>query len=186
MKRRGFTFIEMLVVTAIVILVAAEFCTTMILLFRLQRNRMWNAEFANMQRIARERILYHAVRENDNKIYGGLLGATNLTWSGDGVIGANFQRTGETGAPDYSDRKELETRFKVDGLDDGEAAINDSYVTNGLVFLEIKTSADYDGIHSNRIERVAVPAFLGGGGTFEDLGWGRFIKNPKVTWKAQP
>lgn len=183
-RRSGFTLVEMILAAGLSAVVAAELVAIMVGIFRLEKNKMWNAEFADRLRIARESLLFKSVAPEGDKVYGGLLSATNIYRSGNQLV-ANFARTEKWKAAEFDSRarnsvdlfeNRFKDRFSIDGLDDGTQEIADAYVTNGLAFITVRasirsaTSAENPTGVSNRIERIALPVLDGKG-----LGEGSFL-----------
>lgn len=169
MQRRGFTLIEMVISMTILVIVAAELAMMFVGLFRMQKDRMWNAEFSTALRAQREHILFSAVPAAESKVYGGVLSATNLIWqSGSRRLVANYQRSGRNQTVEYdSNFPELYRQQIIRRLDNGEKVITDLYITNNLVFASIEATVG----DSNRVERIAVPLF---GRSGENL-WADFM-----------
>lgn len=168
MRRAGFSLIEMMIAVTLVAVVTGELAVMMAGLFQLQRRRMWNAELQNKLRVAREQILFLAGARADGKSYGGLIGASNVVWQG-AQLWANFQQA-EKGLPASYDPTpmNLQKRFVITGIDDGENAITGENVTNDLFF--VSTEVMVGG--RTRSERLAVPAF----GRYGTSLWGEFME----------
>ncbi len=185
--RRGFTMVEMLLAVGISVVVAAELVMVFAGIFRLQKDRMWNAEFADRLRVARERLLFNAAPVGGNGRYSGLLCATNIIWTeATGQVQAHFFRQTSNGQVGFDETgRDLSSRVVVRGLDDGEReVVTDALsVTNGLVFVSVMGVVG----GSNRVERIAVPQFEADADEREQL-WGRFISvSPgDIVWREQP
>lgn len=161
MKRMGFSLIEMLIATAIFAFVVTEGSLIFVGLLRMQKDRMWNAEFADRLRVARERLLFHSTYGEEGRS-GGLIGASNLVWyvgSERGQLVANLQKT-LNGTTAYDPVEHNFDAFEIIDVDDGERSITSEQITNSLVFVSVKTTIRPSAHEvSNRVERIAVPLF---------------------------
>lgn len=187
--RRGFTLVEVLFAVAISAVVATELGVVFAGIFRLQKERMWNVEFSERLRAVREQVLFRAAPSGSDGFYGGLLSATNITWVAEtGELRANFQVAGGKGQESAyeAEARELPARIRVVGVDDGLEAVRTQafQVTNDLMFVSVSETITYDGVRSNRVERIAVPVFDKKG---RRPFWDDFItvKPEGIAWKEQ-
>lgn len=187
MGRRGFTLVEMLLAIAITVVVAAELTMVVTGLFRLQREKMWNVEFAHIMRVAHERVLFGAKSPDGETTYGGLIGASNVVWYGNELVANLAQSTEKTTVgfdPDpYNLTYNVGGRFRLRGMDDGVRELTTGeggQITNNVVFLTVEaTLRDGDGTATNRLERIAVPIPDGIKGDRVDP-WDFFLSNPVI------
>lgn len=191
MMRRAFTVVEMLIAVGLSVVVAAEMTVVVTSLFRLEREKMWNVEFAQKLRVAREYVLFRAkpfeTTEEGVSYFGGFLGASNILWKGS-QLAANLQRSADGRADSFDDApfnltEEMGGRFAIKGMDDGEQALqtgDEGRITNSIAFLSIEAELLTHGQRTNRIERIAIPVGSDGG---DEAPWLPFIKVTEIGWK---
>ena len=190
MKRTGFSLIELLIATAILAFVVTEGSLLFVGLLRMQKERMWNAEFADRLRVARERLLFHSEYGGEGRS-GGLIGARDLVWhvgSDRGELVAYLQKTlNDTSTkPVYDPNPHNFDDFEIVDVDDGERSIVTERVTNSLVFISVKTTIRPSAHEvSNRVERIAVPLFGSPPALAVDESkflWDRFMDVKEMKW----
>ena len=188
MKRHGFTLIEMMIAVGLTAVVMGELVVSMMGLYRMEKNKMWNAEFADRLRTARENILFRALPRNGDRIYAGLLSATNVAHEGSQVAGFFEHAEKDTSVEFDANAENLHQRFDVVGVDDGSQIVSEGIeITNRLVFISVKASiANPEGGVSNRIERIGVP-LIGNQRPYDDQygPWDPFIdmRQGSIGWK---
>lgn len=164
-RRPGFTLFELLITIGISAIVLGELTMVLVGIYRLEKEKLWDAELESSLRVAREHLLFSAVSGESDRYYAGVLSSTNFVWSSPHITAA-FQYADESGGG-FGENEDVSERFLVQNVDNGEYDVPPVFVTNDLFFLNTKvvvtTRADPNTgavlESTNRTERIAVSAF---------------------------
>lgn len=166
MRRAGFTLFEMLLVVGISAVVMSELVMVLVGFYRLEKEKLWDAELESSLRVARENLLFRAVSGDGDRYYAGVLSSTNFVWSSPHITAA-FQYAEDPSQGGVGENEDVSERFLVQNVDDGTRDVPPVFVTNNLFFLNtevvVKTRTNPQtgaALEStNRAERIAVSAF---------------------------
>lgn len=162
---RGFTIVEMMVATAVSLVVALALATLVVGIRRLAVHTFGVAKASLDLRAERERLLFRSLDEGGNARWAGLLSARKIrSVSSDRVV---YDAIGVDASSGRSQGRENLAYERVSGRIDGVEAETDDLSGTGLFFVTLERTSPGrayapslpDGLRVCLTNRVVVPAF---------------------------
>lgn len=160
MKRKGFTLIEVLLVTLLSTIVIAQLTVSLHLIFRLAREKAGDAELVLKLREIREHLLFQAGTATEGQIYGGFLSAPDLTWSGKMLSGSiSYVDSSKSIAALGADHNGSTGWYaaSIEGVEAGDSP--DGGQTNSLVYVTVTATLNDGNRPKTLQDRLVIPVF---------------------------
>lgn len=160
MKRKGFTLMEVLLVTVLSTIVVAQLTVSLHLIFRLAREKAGDAELVLKLREIREHLLFQAGAAEEGRTYGGYLSTPDLTWSGNKLLGSVSYVDSSKSIAALDADNGVSTGWYAASIESVEAGDSpDGGQTNSLVYVTVKAKMKDGSREKSLQDRLVIPVF---------------------------